>query len=63
MNSSMKVLVQVLNSTAQLVLELLIIIPISKRYQTLCIKKLALKHDACDNWNACKMPQSYAKVE
>ena len=63
MNSSMKVLVQVLNSTAQLILELLIIIPISKRHQTLCIKKLALKHDACDNWNACKMPQSYAKVE
>ena len=45
----MKILVQVLNSTAQLILELLIIIPISKRYQTLRTKKLALKHDVCDN--------------
>ena len=57
----MKILVQVLNSTAQLVLELLIIIPILKTPNF--VNKKLLKRDIRDNSNTCKVQQSYAKVE
>ena len=57
----MKILVQVLNSTAELVLELLIIIPILKTPNF--VNKKLLKRDIRDNSNTCKVQQSYAKVE
>ena len=58
----MKFLVQVLNSTAQIILELLTIIPILNT-PNFVNKKIVLKRDVHDNSNACHMHQLYAKVE
>ena len=58
----MKFLVQVLNSTAQPFLELLIIIPILN-IPNFVNKIIVLKRDVHDNSNTCEMHQSYAKVE
>ena len=58
----MKFLVQVLNSTAQIILELLSIIPILNT-PNFVNKKIVLKRDVHDNSNAYQMHQLYAKVE
>ena len=52
----MKFLVQVLNSTAQLILELLIIIPVLNT-TNFVNKKIVLKLDVHDNSNTCEMHQ------